>query len=86
MAVSSVDSTTSSTVLANVNTSRKQLIIHNDDANALYVLLDSAAASATNYSFALIEGASACISDYGGEVRGIWAGDGTGAAKITELF
>jgi hypothetical protein len=25
------------------------------------------------------------VPDYDGEVRGIWAGDGSGAARITEI-
>jgi hypothetical protein len=83
MAVSSVSSTTTSTQLS-APKNRKCLIVSNDDANALYVLLDSGTASATNYSFKLDEGEDAILPNYDGEVIGIWAGDGSGAAKITE--
>jgi hypothetical protein len=84
MAATSVASNTSSVVLAAAR-ARHGLIITNDDANRLYVLLDSAAASTTNYSFSLAENENAYVPDYDGEVRGIWAGDGSGAARITEI-
>lgn len=83
MAVSSVDSTTSDTQLL-PSRSRKGLIIANTDANRLYVMLDSATASATAFSFYLDTGNAFGVEGYEGEVRGLWAADGSGAAKITE--
>jgi hypothetical protein len=84
MAVSSVASATSSTQLLGINSARRQLIITNDDANKLYVLLGAGTASATNYSFALDEGEDARIEGFTEAVMGLWAGDGSGSARITE--
>lgn len=83
MPVSSVASTTSATQLAAVDTSRDGFLITNTDANALYVLMDSGVPSATNYSIALANGESFGASGYFGEIRGVWAGDGAGAALVT---
>lgn len=83
MPVVSIASTTSATTLLAVNSGRKAVVIQNDDANALYVLLDSGTPSATNYSFSLAEGENAIVHGYGGEVKGVWAGDGSGAARVT---
>lgn len=85
MAVTSVASTTTQTLLLAVNTARNGVIIQNDDANDLYVLLDSSTASADNYSFSLAEGENALVPGYVGEIRGLWAGDGSGKARITEF-
>jgi hypothetical protein len=84
MAVTAVASTTTSTTLLAANPAREHIIITNDDANALYVRLDSGTASTTAYSFKLDEGEDAKIDGYEGEVTGIWSGDGTGGARITE--
>lgn len=84
MATSSVASTTASTQLLATNAQRRNIIITNDDANKLYVLLNSGTASATNYSFALDEGEDAHVPGYTGEVVGVWATDGSGSARITE--
>lgn len=83
MAVSSVASAASDTLLASVNGVRDGLMITNTDANTLYVLLDSGVASATNYSISLAQNETFSVSDYTGEVRGIWALDGAGAALVT---
>ena len=84
MAVSSVNSGTSSVQLVATNAQRRNLIIQNTDANALYVLLGSGTASSSNMSFSLAQDKNAHIPGYTGQVMGIWAGDGPGAAKITE--
>lgn len=75
-------SATASTVLATVT---KPFVIENTDANRLYVLLDSGTASATNFSFSLAQNENAEITTHKGVVKGIWAGDGTGSALVTEL-
>lgn len=86
MAVTSVASTTTSTQLLAANSSRKGLIVANTDANDLYVLLSSGTASSSNYSFKLATGEEKTIQPpvYAGEVVGVWAGDGAGAALVTE--
>lgn len=83
MAITSVDSAASSTVLLAVDTARRGLIVTNTDANALYVLLDGGTASTTNYSFSLATGESATVPDYPGPLTGIWAGNGSGVALLS---
>jgi hypothetical protein len=84
MSVSSVASATSSTTLLAAS-ARFRVIIENSDANRLYVLLDSGTASATNFSFSLAQDENAKVEDYHGVIKGIWAGDGSGFAYLTEL-
>lgn len=74
-------STTSSTTLATVT---RPFVIENSDANRLYVLLDNGTASASNFSFSLGQNENAEIRTYKGVVKGIWAGDGSGSAFVTE--
>ena len=84
MPVTSVDSAASDTQLLAPKSGRRGASIRNTDANILYVVLDGSAASTTNHTVALSTG------DYyetphfyrGGEIRGIWAGNGSGAALI----
>ena len=55
-------------------------------SKADHVLLHSGTASATNFSFSLAQNENAEITAYRGVVKGIWAGDGSGAALLTELY
>jgi hypothetical protein len=48
MAITKVDSSTSSATLLSNDPYRQGFVIENSDANRLYVLLDSGTASATN--------------------------------------
>lgn len=65
--------------------SRDGLVIMNDDANRLYVLLgDNGTVSATNYSFSLAQNESAFLPNCEDKCTLIWAGDGSGFAYITE--
>lgn len=79
----STDSATSSTTLAVVT---GPFVIENTDANRLYVLLHNGTASATNFSFSLAQNENAEITAYRGAVKGIWAGNGSGVALVTELY
>ena len=86
MAQTAVASAATSTVLLAATTSapRQRIIIENSDANRLHVNLDSAAATTTTaYSFSLAQYENAIIENFGGEIRGIWAADGSGHALIT---
>lgn len=88
MAVTTVASAASNTQLLAPDSGRKSVIICNDDANRLYVLLDGGTASTTNYSFSLAQNENARLegSEAQGEVRGIWAADGSGNALLTTKF
>jgi hypothetical protein len=59
-------------------------MIENTDANRLHVLLNSGTASTTAYSFSLATNANMIVEGYTGQVVGIWAADGAGAAMLTE--
>lgn len=85
MAVASVSSGTSSVELLASATgeNRRGVIVENSDANTLYVLMGVGTASSTNYSFSLPQNANAMLPDYEGDLQGVWAADGTGAAMVT---
>lgn len=84
MAISSIASGTSDVRLLAANAQRKGFIVVNDDANRLYVLLGSGTSSSTNYSFSLAQNENAQMAGYVGELRGVWAADGSGSARVTE--
>lgn len=86
MPVTATASATSDTQLLPPGGGRAGFTIVNTDANRLYVLLDSGAASTSNYSFYLDTGdVYECATEecYRGEIRGIWAADGSGSAIVT---
>lgn len=88
--VTSVNSTTSSTALVSANVSRSSIVIVNTDPNRLYILQGSGTAAATAGSFTtyLDEGDEANIDGEEAEQawQGIWTGDGSGAASITQTI
>lgn len=67
------------------NGARSGLIVENTDANRLYVLLDTGNASATNFTFSLAQNEKYTVQGYSGIVKGLWAGDGSGSALVTEF-
>ena len=85
--LTSVDSATGATPLLAANTARKGVSILNTDANALYILLAaSGTPSATNLNYSVpTNGYYEVPFGYTGAIRGAWAADGTGAAKVTEF-
>lgn len=88
MALTVVASAATSTQLLAPDSSRKSVIICNDDANRLHVLLDNAAVSTTSYSFSLAQHENARLTgdEAKGRIMGIWAGDGAGNAYLTSKF
>lgn len=76
---------TAITILA-ANTARYGATVYNDDANALYLLLGTGTVSATVYTV-LIPSGSYYEVPYGftGILTGLWAADGAGSARVTEL-
>lgn len=89
--VASVTTVGGVTILA-ANTARYGATIANDDANELYILLGAGTVSATVYTYKLA-GYSGSGSvpyyevPYGftGIITGLWSGDGSGSARITEF-
>jgi hypothetical protein len=83
MTVARVASSASSVVLLSAGNERDNVIIENSDANRLHVILDSGAAATDAYSFSLAQNENVRLLQYAGEIRGIWAADGTGYAHVT---
>jgi hypothetical protein len=81
--VTSVGDTTSNVELLAANTSRKEAIITNDSTAVLYVAFGETA-TATNFT-ARLEQYGYVITQYKGQINGIWASDAGGEARITEL-
>lgn len=84
--LSAVASAATSATLLAANSNRKGVMIHNTDANALYVKY-GATASATSFTALIAANGSWTMPDpiYQGVIDGIWASDGSGSAYITEL-
>jgi hypothetical protein len=81
--ITSVDSAaTNVTLLAEAANKTGRFVIVNTDANILYIKYGETA-SATDFTVALAEGDTLAEEGYFGIVDGIWASNGSGAAKIT---
>lgn len=78
--------TASSTTAAQIVPPRNRngLIFKNTDANAVYIILDYQTPTSALHSFHLDQDEDAFISNYDGEVRAVWAGDGSGHLLTTE--
>lgn len=85
--ITSVNSTASSTTILAANGSRRGVTIHNTDSYTL-LLKYGATASASSYSVPIKPDTFWEMPDpvYTGRIDGIWLGDGSGAAIITELL
>lgn len=83
---SSVNDVASDVQLLASNASRRVATIFNDSTEILYLALGAAAASLTDYTAQLFpRGYFETPYRYTGEIRGIWANNASGAARITEL-
>jgi hypothetical protein len=84
--LSAVNSATSSAQLVAANTSRNGLLLFNDDANAAYIKYGTTASS-TDYTVKIDSGAYWEMPKpiYTGRIDAIWAADGSGALRVTEL-
>lgn len=65
------------------DSSPRDIIFHNSDANRVYILLGTGTASASNHSFSLGENENALIENHSGEVNVVWAADGSGYLHVT---
>ena len=82
--VSSVTTAGGVTILA-ANTARYGASVANDDANALYLLLGAGTVSSTVYTVKLYtDDVYEVPYGFTGVLTGVWAGDGSGAARVTE--
>lgn len=83
---SNVNDAASDTLLLAANAARKGATVWNDSAEILYLGLGTVAASATSCTVKMPADAYYELpAGFTGQVRGIWANNGSGAARITEL-
>jgi hypothetical protein len=83
--LSNVNDTNVSTTLLAANAGRLGASIHNDSTEILYVKF-GITASATSFTVKMVADAHYEVPfGYTGRIDGIWAVDGAGAARITEL-
>ena len=85
-AFSQVASGTDSVAILAANGSRIGAVITNTDANALYLRTDGGTVTSANYTVSIAQNGNYTIPyGYNGLITGIWAGDGTGHANVTEF-
>lgn len=88
--ITSVNDTNSDVTILAANANRKGATVFNDSTALLYLALASVTASATNYSVQVPAGGyfelPTCDGGvYTGVIKGIWASDASGAARVTEF-
>lgn len=79
----SVNDTNSNVVLLPAKSTRAEAIIYNDSSALLYIKLGQNA-STTDFTVQLGAGET-FITQYSGQIDGIWSADSTGAARVTEI-
>lgn len=82
--LSNVAGSASSVTLLASNANRIRASIVNDSTATLYVKEDSGAASTSSYSHILFQYDEVIVTDYTGQINGIWSSS-TGNARVTEL-
>lgn len=82
-----VDSDTEAVVLVAEHGNRVGLMVYNDSAANNLLVLWSDPATTSNFSFKIAKGAlyEMPLSYTSSSLTGIWDGDGTGTAKVTEI-
>ena len=80
--VTSFTSTSSAQVLAS-NANRKGIVLYNQGAGSVYILLGTGTASNTNFSVGLGTGDNVTITGFTGALQGIFTTAGT--LQVTEL-
>ena len=87
--VTTIYSSTAVQQVCGADSTRTSMIVENNDANRCYILVgdpsDVGTVSASNYTFSLVESASANIDppEVYEQMWAVWAGDGVGALQVT---
>lgn len=81
---SSVDASTSDTLLLSSNANRLSAIIYNESDSPLHIGFGNVAVSLINYTLVIPSNSELELPTFAGEIRGIWQSSG-GAARITEM-
>lgn len=83
---SAVASGVGDVTILTANANRKGATVFNDDSNVLYLLLSAGTSSATNYTAQVpFNGYYEVPFGYVGVLKGTWAADGSGSARVTEF-
>lgn len=83
--ITSVNDNNADTLILAANAARKGASIFNDSTEILYLCCDNSAASLVNFTTKIAAGGLYEIPfGYAGEIRGIWAANAAGAARVTE--
>lgn len=83
--VTSVNDTNADATILAANTARYGASVYNDSTVVLYLLVGAGTASATNYTVKLQPDDYYEVPyGYTGILKGIWASDASGAARVTE--
>jgi hypothetical protein len=85
-AFTQVESGTSSVAILAANGARVGATIVNTDTNALLLRLDGGTVTADNYSVSIAADGNYVVPfHFQGAITGLWAGNGTGHANVTEF-
>lgn len=83
--ITSVNDTNADTTILASNASRKGASVYNESTEILYLALANTTASATAYTVQIAPGGYYEVpANYTGVLKGIWAADASGAARVTE--
>lgn len=83
---SSVVAAAADTLILAANTARDGATVYNEADTNLYLALGGTAATIADYTLQMVPGSYYEVPfGYAGEIRGIWAGAPTGAARVTEI-
>lgn len=87
VSLANVSQSATNTTIANSNTARQGMIVHNDSTDTLYIKFGTTA-SATSYTYKVAPDSTLEIAScfgYTGQIDGIWSAGGSGAARVTDL-
>lgn len=85
-AITSVPDAAADTLILAANALRKGATVYNDSTEILYLTLDNTAASLTNFTTKMQPDSYYEVPfGYSGEIRGIWAANAAGNARVTEI-
>lgn len=84
--ITSVPDAAADTLILAANAARKGATVFNDSTEILYLVVDNSVASNVNFTVKLqADGYYEVPFGYTGEIRGIWAANAAGAARVTEI-
>ena len=84
--ITSVPDAVADTLILASNVARKGATVYNDSTEILYLVVDNSTATTTNFTVKMQPEAYYEVPfSYTGEIRGIWAANAAGSARVTEI-